>query len=83
MRLCRIPMIRLHPWCGVLRTMLVLVLAGGLGSCSRAVCPTNQAASAAPGAKPGAPVKSAGTLDKNGRFKKKNAYHPSARQAGK
>jgi hypothetical protein len=49
-------------------------------SCAPAICPTNQAASAPPGTK-GSPAKSAGTLDKNGRFQKKNAYHPSARYA--
>jgi hypothetical protein len=56
--------------------VLGLLAAGG---CADNDCPNNQAASAPPGAK--APAKSAGTLDKNGRFQKKNAYHPSARHA--
>jgi len=52
-----------------------------LASCAgKASCPTNQASVSA--AAKGSPVKSAGALDKNGLFQKKNAYHPSARKAG-
>ena len=62
-------------------SVLALALAGfGLGGCATSVCPTNQASVTPEGTK--APSRSAGTYDKNGRFKKKNAYHPSARQVG-
>jgi len=48
------------------------------GCAQQAACPTNQATVMA--ATKGSPVKSAGSLDKNGRFHKKNAYHPSTRK---
>ncbi len=69
-----------QPMMGAICLALCLAWAGCTGP---AVCPTNQAASAPPGERAkGAPVKSAGTYDKNGRLIKKNAFHPSSRQVG-